>query len=180
MTALANLGQASWDMSLSNRQESNNGCILHTTETCEAPPMTAVGNEHTDVNELVNHIKSITTELTALHADLYWLAMQAQDVSGQQAAAGELNVELLTAFKGTVDNVRLLLWNYIETASQVDPQKVEAGLERQRMQRMTQFLRLLRERLGRSSDQQPLSFIERISAAMKERLGKERLGNKVA
>jgi hypothetical protein len=36
---------------------------------------------------------------------------------------------------------------------------------------MTQFLRVLRERLGRSSDQQPLSFIERISAAMKERLG---------
>jgi hypothetical protein len=40
---------------------------------------------------------------------------------------------------------------------------------------MTQFLKLLRERLGSSQDQQPLSFIERISAAMKERLG-----NKVA
>jgi hypothetical protein len=136
--------------------------------------MSRLCDEGTDIDELVNHIKSITSELTALHADMYWLAMQAQDGSAQ-AAAGELNVEVLTAFKGAVDNVRLLLWNYIETASQVDPQKVEAGLETQRMQRMTQFLRLLRERLGRSSDQQPLSFIERISAAMKDRLG-----NKVA
>jgi hypothetical protein len=137
--------------------------------------MTTVGNQRTDINEVVNHIKSITSELTALHADLYWLAMQAQDASGQPAGAGELNVEVLTAFKGAVDNVRLLLWNYIEAALQADPQKVQAGLETQRMQRMTQFLRLLRERLGRTSDQQPLSFIERISAAMKERLG-----NKVA
>lgn len=138
-------------------------------------PMATVPNQFTDVNELVNHLKSLTSELTALHADLYWLAMQIQDAAGKQGTASELNVEVLAAFKGAVDNVRLLLWNYIETASQVDPQKMEAGLETQRMQRMTQFLRLLRERLGRSSDQQPLSFIERISAAMKERLG-----NKVA
>lgn len=137
--------------------------------------MATVPNQFTDVNELVNHLKSLTSELTALHADLYWLAMQIQDAAGKQGTASELNVEVLAAFKGAVDNVRLLLWNYIETASQVDPQKMEAGLETQRMQRMTQFLRLLRERLGRSSDQQPLSFIERISAAMKERLG-----NKVA
>jgi hypothetical protein len=137
--------------------------------------MNTVPNQSIDVDELVNHLKSLTGELTALHADLYWLAMEVQNASGKQAAAGELNVEVLAAFKGAVDNVRLLLWNYIETASQVDPQKVEAGLETQRMQRMTQFLRLLRERLGRSSDQPPLSFIERISAAMKERLG-----NKVA
>jgi hypothetical protein len=137
--------------------------------------MATVPNQFTDVNELVNHLKSLTSELTALHADLYWLAMQVQDAAGKQGTASELNVEVLAAFKGAVDNVRLLLWNYIETASQVDPQKMEAGLETQRMQRMTQFLRLLRERLGRSSDQQPLSFIERISAAMKERLS-----NKVA
>jgi hypothetical protein len=129
----------------------------------------------TDINELVNHLKTITEELTALHGDLYWLAMQAQDVSAEQSSAATINVEMLAGLKGAVDNMRLLLWNYIETASETNPQKVKDGLEMQRVQRMTQFLKLLRERLGSSQDQQPLSFIERISAAMKERLG-----NKVA
>ncbi|SRR6266481_685530 len=133
--------------------------------------MTTLRHSYTDVNELLSHLKAITEELTALHGDLYWLAMQAQDASGKQSAAAELSVESLAALKGAVDNMRLLLWNYIETASKVDPQKVQEGLETQRVQRMAQFLQLLRARLGRSPDQQPLSFIERISAAMKERLG---------
>jgi hypothetical protein len=137
--------------------------------------MTAARRPDTDVNELVNHLKAITDELTALHGDLYWLAMQDQDVSGGQASAVGLNVELLAGLKGAVDNMRLLLWNYIETASEINPQRVKEGLEAQRLQRMTQFLKSLRERLGSSHDQQPLSFIEKISAAMKERLG-----NKVA
>jgi hypothetical protein len=126
---------------------------------------------YTDVNELVSHLKAITDELTVLHGDLYWLAMQAQDRSEKQSAAADLSVEQLAALKGAVDNMRLLLWNYIETASHVDQHKVQEGLETQRVQRMAQFLQLLRDRLGRNPDQQPVSFIERISAAMKERLG---------
>lgn len=137
--------------------------------------MSAARQPSKDVNELVNHLKAITDDLTALHGDLYWLAMQAQDVSAQQSSVAALSVEMLAGLKGAVDNMRLLLWNYIETASETNPQKVKDGLEIQRLQRMTQFLKLLRERLGSNHDQQPLSFIERISAAMKERLG-----NKVA
>jgi hypothetical protein len=137
--------------------------------------MTAARKTNTDISELVIHLKAVTDELTALHGDLYWLAMQAQDVSAEESSAATLSVEMLAGLKGAVDNMRLLLWNYIETASETNPQKVKDGLETQRVLRMTQFLKLLRERLGSSHDQQPLSFIERISAAMKERLG-----NKVA
>lgn len=136
----------------------------------------AARTTNTDINELVNHLKAITNELTELHGDLYWLAMQAQDGDGSEhASAAELNVELLTALKAAVDNMRLLLWNYIETASEINPEKVKEGLDMQRLQRMTQFLNLLRERLGSSHQPQPLSFIERISGLMKERLS-----NKVA
>ncbi len=131
--------------------------------------MTMVRKRYKDVNELVNHLKDLTNQLTSLHGDMYWLAMQAQDLSAAQSPAAQLNIELLAALKGAVDNMRLLLWNYIETASAIDPQKVEEGLETERMQRMTQYLKLLRERLTPNPDQQPLSFIERISAAMKER-----------
>ena len=132
--------------------------------------MTEVSN-HADINELVNHVQTMTNELTALHGDLYWLAMQAQDSSGKNAAAAELNVEQLTALKAAVDNLRVVLWNYIETASQVEPGKVQEGLDAQRIQRVTQFMQLLRDRLGRAPADQPLSFIERISATVKQRLG---------
>src|SRR5215813_6554878 len=139
-------------------------------------PMTMARVHCTDVNELVNHLKSITNELTALHGDLYWLAMQAQgspEKSTQEKLphAAELNVGLLMALKGAVDNMRLMLWDYIEAASEVDSHGVRAEMESQRVKRMTQFLELLRERLGRSTEQEPLSFIERISAAVTQRLG---------
>lgn len=132
--------------------------------------MTTVPKPYKDVDELINHLKELTTELTDLHGDLYWMAMQAQTSSEPQPpGVAELNVELLASLKGAVDNMRLLLWNYIETASQLDPQKAAEGLETQRVQRVTRFLELLRKRLGARDDQEPVTFIERISAAMKER-----------
>ena len=133
--------------------------------------MTTAPAPYTDVNELVNHLRALTNDLTALHGDLYWLAMQAQDSSVRQSPAAELNVELLTSLKDAVDNMRLLLWDYIETASAVDPGRVQEGMETQRLQRMARFLQLLRDRLGRTPDEQPVSFIEKISAAVKQRLG---------
>jgi hypothetical protein len=132
--------------------------------------MTKVSDAKNAVNELVTNLKALTGELTALHGDLYWLAMQGQDATGRPTP-GELNVELLTQLKGAVDNMRLMLWNYIASASQVDPQKVKEGMETERLQRTSRFLQLLRDRLGRSPEEHPESFIEKISAAMKKRLG---------
>ena len=129
--------------------------------------MTKVSNT-SNINELVENIKALTSELTALHGDLYWLA-QSQDREGR-SAAGEINVETLTELKGAVDNMRLLLWDYIATASLVDLQGVQEGMETQRMLRMSQFLQLLRDRLGRSPEDQPQSFIEKISAAMEKHM----------
>ncbi len=126
---------------------------------------------NTDVNQLVNRLQALTNELTALHGDLYWLAMQAEDSAGPTPPAAELNVELLTALKGAVDNLRTLLWDYLATASEVDPGKVQEGMEAQKVQRVAHFLQLLRDRLGRAPVEQPLSFIERISATVKQRLG---------
>jgi hypothetical protein len=124
---------------------------------------------HTDINELVNHLKNLTAELTAVHRELYWLAMQEQDVSAGETPA-ELNIELLAELKGAVDTMRVTLWKYIETASEIDPRRVQEGLETQRLRRVTDFLQLLRDRLVRLPEQQPMSFIERINAAVKERL----------
>lgn len=132
-----------------------------------------VRSTHTDVSELVNNLQTLTGELTALHGDLYWLAMQGQEAAGKAAPAAELNVKLLTDLKGAVDNMRVLLWDYLESASEVSPEQVQEGLEEQKVQRVARFLELLRDRLGRTPAvvDQPLSFIERISATVKQRLG---------
>lgn len=124
---------------------------------------------HPDIGTLVNHLKELTAELNSVHNELYWLAMQTQDAGAKDTPAA-LNVALLADFKGAVDNMRLLLWKYIETASILDPQTVQEGMEAQRLRRATEFLQLLRDRLGRMPNEQPVSFIERISAALKEKI----------
>ena len=82
----------------------------------------------------------------------------------------ELSVDMLTALKAAVDDMRLLLWDYIKTAAESSPEKVCAGQEAQRVQKMTRFLKQLRERLGKVAESQPLSFIERINAKVEEQL----------
>lgn len=127
--------------------------------------------EKTDFKELVSHLKELTNALTVVHGDLYWLAMQTPDAAAKQnIPAAELNVDMLAELKTAVDDMRLLLWQYIESATAVDPQSMREGMEAQRLQRVSRFLQLLRDRLVHSVEDQPLSFIERITAKVKEHI----------
>ena len=132
--------------------------------------MTPVPIYHKDAERLLIQFKELTDVLAGLHSDLHWLAMNAEGAGMRQLPVTEQDVETLAALKSAIDNMRVLLWNYIETAAEVDPARMEDALETHRLQQIGRFLRLLRDRLGRSRSQQPLSFIERISAEMKERL----------
>ena len=130
---------------------------------------------HTDCNELVSHLKDLTTALTAVHEDLYWLAMQPPNSNDKPAVpAAELNVDILSDLKSAVDDMRLLLWQYIETAAEVNPQHVQERMDSQRLHRVTKFLQLLRKRLAPASDEQPVSFIERINAAVTQSLSRDK------
>ena len=130
---------------------------------------------HTDSTELVSHLKELTTALTAVHEDLYWLAMQPPTANDKPAVpAAELNVDMLSELKNAVDDMRLLLWQYIETASEVSPQRAQERMDSQRLHRVTKFLQLLRKRLAPAPEEQPVSFIERINAAVTERLGRDK------
>ena len=131
---------------------------------------------HTDSNELVSHLKELTTALTAVHEDLYWLAMQPPNANDKPAVpAAEINVDLLSELKSAVDDMRLLLWQYIETASEVNPQQMQERMDSQRLHRVTKFLQLLRKRLAPvSAEEQPVSFIERINAAVTQSLGRNK------
>jgi hypothetical protein len=119
--------------------------------------------------ELSERLTRITEELKALHRDLYWLA-ESDDVSDQTKNLENLNLEQMIALKLAVDNARELIWKYVDALSQIEPQRVEDALEAHHSGRVTQLLQLLRERLGPSSEQPAVSFIERVSAAIEDKL----------
>jgi hypothetical protein len=138
----------------------------------ESPMTRSERRLNTDTTELVTHLKELTDALNAVHGDLYWLAMQSPDAEKKGVVpAADLSVSLLAELKLAVDDMRLLLWQYIETASELDPQNVREGMETQKLRRVTKFLQVLRERLGHVVEEQPVSFIERISERVKQSLG---------
>ena len=129
-------------------------------------------HENIDAGELVTHLKELTTALTAVHGDLYWLAMQTPKAQEDPATpAADLNFAMLTELKNAVDDMRQLLHQYIATAAEVNPEQKQEGLDAERLHRVTKFLQLLRGRMVNSQDEQPVSFIERINAAVNARLG---------
>jgi hypothetical protein len=119
--------------------------------------------------ELRERFATIADELISLHRDLYWLA-EGNDLAAQEESLGDLTLDQVMALKLAVDNARELLWKYVEAVAQVEPDRVEEAMENHRMRRVSQLLELLRERLGRYPEGPPVSFIEKISAAIKEKL----------
>ena len=127
------------------------------------------GSSQRDTGALAKRIKSIADELMALHSELYWMAL---DVSAgpEQEQLDDLDIHLVTDLKSALDNMRDLLWKYLEVAAKIEPQRVQEAAEAHRVRRVTRLLDLLRERLGQYSDSQPTSFIEQISASINEKL----------
>ena len=119
--------------------------------------------------ELKDRLANLTDQLNALHRDLYWLA-QDSNLDAQNQDLGDLTFEQIMSVKLAVDNVRELLWKYVDAVAKVEPERVHEALDANRLRRVTQLLELLRERLGRFPEQPPLSFIEKVSAAIKEKL----------
>ena len=116
-------------------------------------------------------IETVKDELMSLHRELYWLAQEPNSPE-QQQKIGDLDFDQIMDLKLAVDNMRELLWKYVDAAAEVEPQRVHHAMESHRVRRVSQLLQLLRERLGRYPDpqQQPVSFIEKMSAAIKEKL----------
>ena len=119
--------------------------------------------------ELKDRLATVAEELIALHRDLYWLA-EDNNLPQQERDLGELTLEQVMAVKLAVDNLRDLLWKYVDAIAKVEPERVQEAMQNHRLRRVTQLLELLRKRLGTYSEQPPVSFIERISAAIKEKL----------
>ena len=128
-----------------------------------------LGRTKSSPPELKERLATVAEELTVLHRDLYWLA-EGNNLAEQEHSLKDLNLEEVMAAKLAVDNLRDLLWKYVDAVAKVEPERVQDAMQTHHMRRVTQLLQLLRERFGRYSDQPPVSFIERISAAIKEKL----------
>lgn len=132
-----------------------------------------LGKPKSPTPELKQRLAAASEELIALHRDLYWL-VQDNDLPEQERNLADMDLEQIMAVKLAVDNLRELLWKYVDVIATVEPQRVQEAMENYRLRRVTQLLELLRKRLGGYSEQQPVSFIEKISAAIKDKLKSER------
>ena len=128
-----------------------------------------LGRTKPSPNALKERLATINEELIALHRDLYWLA-EDSDAATQEHELGDLNFDQIMALKLAIDNVRDLLWKYVDAVAKLEPQRVQEAMETYRIRRVSQLLELLRRRLGEYSDQPPVSFIEKVSASIKEML----------
>jgi hypothetical protein len=127
------------------------------------------GSARCGTGVLDKRIQSITDQLIALHGELYWLAMEAS-ARPETEQFEDLDIDLATDFKFALDNMRDLIWKYLDIAAEMEPGRVQEAAESHRVRRVTRLLDLLRERLGQYSDGQPTSFIEKISATINEKL----------
>jgi hypothetical protein len=123
-----------------------------------------------DAGEMNKRLDLVKAELMSLHREMYWM-VQDQRGPEQQQHIEELNFDQIMDLKLAVDNMRELLWKYVDAAATVEPKRVEQAMQTHRVRRVGQLLQLLRERLGHYPDhQQPVSFIERVTAVVTHKL----------
>lgn len=119
--------------------------------------------------KLKERLASVADELNDLHRDLYWL-IEDNNLAEQEHSLADLSLDDVMAVKLAVDNLRDLLWKYVDAVAKLEPERVQEAMQSHRLRRVTQLLELLRKRLGNYSEQSPVSFIEKISAAIIEKL----------
>jgi len=72
-----------------------------------------------DSERLLTQIKALTDASDGLNSDLHWLEVNAQGSALKQFPLTEQNVQTVAALKSAIDNMRALLWDYIETVAEV-------------------------------------------------------------
>ena len=94
------------------------------------------------LDEITKRIAHVTDELRIIHSQLEAATRNAADrqIVVDRLLAGEL----LNDLKSAVDNMRHVLWSYIEATAQ-GPEELKNAIQGYRMQRVTEMLRVLRE-----------------------------------
>ena len=98
--------------------------------------------------ELAEHIRRLTDDLKKVQDEINRAAIgDPAEAVRTQTLDQMLDRKLIAAFKSAVDHTRLVLWAHLEAAGKntgITPQDL---LQKARMERVTEMLRLLREEL---------------------------------
>lgn len=114
------------------------------------------------MKDTANRVTRISKELRALLEQLQWNAFQNASPGAQtQVLESVLNRGLIEDLRTTIDQLSDFLWRYIETAAVNNDEDADYGLQNERLQRITEVLRLLHRSACPSQD--PLAFVERVT-----------------
>jgi hypothetical protein len=103
------------------------------------------------MSELTNRIRRVTEDLHAVQEVLNSAAQPNAPAAERDAVMEELiSMRILDEFKTSVDNMRHLLWSYIEASNTKNAHGVAATLQHVRMQRVTDMLRILQPNMQES------------------------------
>ena len=108
------------------------------------------------MDDLIPKVERVARELDEIRDQLHQ-----PDTVGRTP----LDLELLNQFKGSVDHMRHVLWDYIEAMSVPGGSDKDETLHQYRMKRATEMLRMLREHgpFGSGSAQES-SFLKEVQA----------------
>ena len=113
-----------------------------------------------------SRIRRVTEDLRALHQELQQLGVSTVDPGKHDQLLDQLlTLAVIQDFKAAIDHMRHFLWAYIESASKDMADERSLTMHKLRMERATEMLRVLRQRLdGPGMRQVPgaISFFEEI------------------
>lgn len=105
---------------------------------CDNPP----------VDDITRRIQRVTDDLRAIQEELGKAAVGDPALEEPGRLLDELLEEgLINDFKRSVDHMRSFLWSYIDAVCRKEGRNVDFTLQAFRMQRVTEMLRIMRERV---------------------------------
>jgi len=123
-------------------------------------------------NALVDRIKSITSEIHSIQAEMHGeLNEPASENRLARFFEDQNAVQFLNDFKAELDQLRRILWFYIEQASNQPSATMDSERQDQRMQRVNELLRALTPSAAKSAItgeavQPTVSFFERLDVVI--------------
>ena len=100
------------------------------------------------MDDITRRIQRVTDDLRAIQEELGGAAVE-DPAQGEPARLLDqlLEQDLIADFKTAVDHMRQFLWSYIDAVCRKEGRNVDYTLQAFRMQRVTEMLRILRERV---------------------------------
>lgn len=99
------------------------------------------------VDDITRRIRRVTEDLQVIQEELGSAAVVEPGGEPARLLDELLEKDLINDFKSAVDHMRQFLWSYIDAVCRKEGRNVDYTLQAFRMQRVTEMLRILRERV---------------------------------